>query len=167
LKAFNSHASTLEGIQKVIQHNSIHNNKIHHCGIFIEISSTFWLELTLVFKGRMVWDKYFPGVSAVLFLVDAADVERLPEAKKELDALLAAESLQNVPFLILGNKIDIPRCLSEEQLRNELGLGVHLTTGKVSHSFISHSFTPSLIHSFTPFISSFHLLNCDSLIRYR
>lgn len=45
-----------------------------------------------------------------LVLVDAFDKERLAESKRELDALL------NVPFLVLGNNIDIPYAASEEEL---------------------------------------------------
>ncbi|KAJ0091765.1 hypothetical protein Patl1_24921 [Pistacia atlantica] len=53
----------------------------------------------------------------------------LQEAKRELDALLSDEALANVPFLILGNKIDIPYAASEDELRFHLGL-TNFTTGK-------------------------------------
>jgi len=68
-------------------------------------------------------------VDAVVYLVDAVDKERFAESKKELDALLADDSLANVPFLVLGNKIDIPYAASEEELRYYLGLS-NFTTGK-------------------------------------
>ena len=68
-------------------------------------------------------------VDAVVYLVDAFDKERFAESKKELDALLSDESLANVPFLVLGNKIDIPYAASEEELRYHLGL-TNFTTGK-------------------------------------
>ncbi|KAK4338930.1 hypothetical protein RND71_040392 [Anisodus tanguticus] len=68
-------------------------------------------------------------VDTVVYLVDAYDRERFPESKNELDGLLSDESLANVPFLILGNKIDITSAASEDELRYHLGL-TGVTTGK-------------------------------------
>ena len=65
----------------------------------------------------------------MVYLVDACDKERFEESKKELDALLSDESLATVPFLILGNKIDIPYAASEDELRYRMGLS-NFTTGK-------------------------------------
>lgn len=63
-------------------------------------------------------------------MVDAADRERLHETKKELDSLLEMSELQNVPFVVFGNKIDKKESLKEEELREFLGLHFHQTYGK-------------------------------------
>ena len=71
---------------------------------------------------RRLWQDYFTTVDGVVYLVDAIDRGRFPEAKQELDALLTTEELQDVPFLVLGNKIDMPSAASEDELKYELGL---------------------------------------------
>eukprot|EP00992_Anisonema_acinus_P012500 TRINITY_DN8159_c0_g1_i1.p1 TRINITY_DN8159_c0_g1~~TRINITY_DN8159_c0_g1_i1.p1 ORF type:complete len:194 (+),score=47.74 TRINITY_DN8159_c0_g1_i1:55-636(+) len=80
-------------------------------------------------EARRLWRDYFTKVDAIVFLVDAADPSRFRESKQELDALLTQDDLQKVPFMILGNKIDIPSAVPEDALKEHLGLN-GLTTGK-------------------------------------
>ncbi|GJN07541.1 hypothetical protein PR202_ga25381 [Eleusine coracana subsp. coracana] len=68
-------------------------------------------------------------VDAVVYMVDAADGARFAESKAELDALLLDDALVGVPFLVLGNKIDLPYAVPEHDLRRYLGLD-GCTTGK-------------------------------------
>lgn len=76
---------------------------------------------------RKLWDDYMTEVDAIVFLVDSADRERFRDSREELNRLLSNEQLASVPFLILGNKIDLYGAVSEEQLKAELGIQ---TTGK-------------------------------------
>lgn len=68
-------------------------------------------------------------VDAIVYLVDAADRERFSESQRELNGLLSDDGLATVPFLVLGNKIDLPYAVSEDELRHYLGLSQY-TTGK-------------------------------------
>jgi len=80
-------------------------------------------------QARRVWKDYFPAVDGVVFLVDAFDRERMPEAKAELDSLLTDEQIAGAPVLVLGNKIDIAGACSEDEIRHYFGLHGQ-TTGK-------------------------------------
>jgi len=78
-------------------------------------------------QARRVWQDYFTTVDGIIFLVDAAAAFRFEESADELQSLLADESLADVPFLILGNKVDIPDAVSQEELTYRLGLDGQLT----------------------------------------
>ena len=61
-------------------------------------------------------------VDGVIFIVDASDSSRFESSKMELDKLLATEELKNVPFVVLGNKIDKRDAASEEDIRQIMKL---------------------------------------------
>ncbi|CAF0816726.1 unnamed protein product [Adineta steineri] len=80
-------------------------------------------------QARRVWKDYFPAVDSIVFLVDSVDRSRFAETKAELDSLLTDEQVANAPIVILGNKIDLPGAVSEQELRYVLGIST-ATTGK-------------------------------------
>lgn len=55
---------------------------------------------------RTMWERYCRGVSAIVFVIDAADNERFETAKVELHDILSKEGLKGIPVLVLGNKRD-------------------------------------------------------------
>jgi GTP-binding protein SAR1 len=76
-------------------------------------------------SARRLWSDYCVGTDCIIFVVDAADRERIDEASKELNHLLTASYIVDVPLLVLGNKVDVGYACSEAELRNRLGLELH------------------------------------------
>lgn len=74
---------------------------------------------------RRLWKEYSDHAHGIIFIVDASDRVRFPEAAKELAGVLEDTS---VPVLVLANKIDAPGAASEDELR--MALGLLQTTGK-------------------------------------
>ena len=91
---------------------------------------------------RDLWTDYFVACNAVIYLVDCNDRERFLESKAELDKLLSNDQLQGIPFLILGNKIDMQRAASEAELRQALGLQPHLTGKKTARGDLPKGMRP-------------------------
>lgn len=68
-------------------------------------------------------------VSGIIFLVDTADRERIPEARAELEALLSMDELSGVPFCVLGNKVDDMSAIGDvDELKEVMGLGMGMGT---------------------------------------
>jgi len=71
---------------------------------------------------RSMWERYCRGVSAIVFIVDAADKDAVPVAAEELHALLDKPSVEGIPLLVLGNKSDLPNKMSVDELIEALDL---------------------------------------------
>lgn len=81
---------------------------------------------------RDLWHHYYEGTSAIMFVIDSADIDRLDEARKELHALAAQPALAGRPFVILANKQDLPQALSVADIRAALQLETH-SFGRAIH----------------------------------
>jgi small GTP-binding protein len=73
---------------------------------------------------RSMWERYCRHVQAIVYVVDAADHERIDESSKLLHDLVARPTLQTVPLLVLGNKNDLPHALSTPELKARMRLQV-------------------------------------------
>ncbi|XP_075484295.1 ADP-ribosylation factor-like protein 8b [Primulina tabacum] len=71
---------------------------------------------------RSMWERYCRAVSAIVYVVDAADHENVNISKSELHDLLSKPSLSGIPLLVLGNKIDKPQALSKQALTDQMDL---------------------------------------------
>ncbi|CAL5368286.1 unnamed protein product [Camellia sinensis] len=71
---------------------------------------------------RSMWERYCRGVSAILYVVDAADRDSVPISRSELHDLFTKPSLAEIPLLVLGNKIDKSEALTKQALVDQLGL---------------------------------------------
>lgn len=71
---------------------------------------------------RVLWKFYTENKTAVIFVVDASDAERLVEAKEFLHNVMSNEDLVNAMLLVVSNKHDKANCLSEKDLEDQLDL---------------------------------------------
>ncbi|KAJ8983815.1 hypothetical protein NQ317_008941 [Molorchus minor] len=65
---------------------------------------------------RSMWERYCRGVNAIVYMVDAADSDKIEASRNELHNLLDKPQLAGIPVLVLGNKRDKPQALDENGL---------------------------------------------------
>ncbi len=71
---------------------------------------------------REYWANYFSKTSALIYVIDSADSDRLKEAGQELESLLQEDELLNVPLLVFANKQDLVHALGADEIVESLGL---------------------------------------------
>lgn len=72
---------------------------------------------------RPYWQGYYsPDTSAIIFVIDSTDKDRMKEVEGELNTLLEEEKLTGVPMLIFANKQDLEGALSAKEISEELAL---------------------------------------------
>ncbi|MBD3191324.1 MAG: GTP-binding protein [Candidatus Heimdallarchaeota archaeon] len=81
---------------------------------------------------RSLWPTLMKGASAIIFVIDAADIQRLDEAKNELWKVLLDPEYIEAPLLIVANKQDLPEALSVSELIDKLDLDNLKKMGKRS-----------------------------------
>ena len=71
---------------------------------------------------RSLWTTLMRGASAIIFVIDSADRERLDEAKDELWKVLLNGEYIEAPLLIVANKQDLPAALSIQEIIERFNL---------------------------------------------
>ena len=65
---------------------------------------------------RSMWERYCRGVNAIVYVVDASDIEKIEQSKKELFDLLTKPPLAGIPLLVLGNKNDLKESIGVPEI---------------------------------------------------
>ena len=69
---------------------------------------------------REFWRHHFTGTQGAVFVVDAADRDRLADARAALETVAADEQLANAAVLVLANKQDAPNAVPPAELEQLL-----------------------------------------------
>ncbi|KAM9843352.1 ADP-ribosylation factor-like protein 4D [Aulostomus maculatus] len=73
-------------------------------------------------KLRPLWKSYTRRTDGLVFVVDAAETERMEEAKVELNRITRSAENQGVPVLVLANKQDLDGAMSASEVEKLLAL---------------------------------------------
>lgn len=71
---------------------------------------------------RDLWQHYYEGAHAIIFVVDSNDAGRFEEAKKQLSLILQEEKLRDALLLVYANKQDMARAASVLSIADSLSL---------------------------------------------
>ncbi|MEX2680960.1 MAG: ADP-ribosylation factor-like protein [Candidatus Sigynarchaeota archaeon] len=106
-------------------------------GKYLEHSPTLGIEVTSIVLGRIkfqfsdlggqvafrsTWMNHWADPDLLVFMIDAADASRFPEAKAALWSILDKPEAKGKPLLVISNKVDLPDARSIETVKNALGL---------------------------------------------
>jgi len=73
-------------------------------------------------KYQPLWDHYYEDAQGIIFVVDAADQQKLAEARSVLHGVLTKPTLKcrKIPMLVLCNKMDLPQALQPHDIASSL-----------------------------------------------
>jgi len=74
-------------------------------------------------KLRHLWHHYYEGSNALIYVVDSNDVERMEEAREEMQGILESDAFPaDAVVLVFANKQDLPRALAPSEVADKMGL---------------------------------------------
>ena len=71
---------------------------------------------------RPYWRCYYPNTTAIVYVVDSCDKERIPTSKEELQGILEEDELRDCIIMVFANKQDLPEAATEVEITEGLGL---------------------------------------------
>ncbi len=90
--------------------------------MFRNISVTLW-DMCGQEEVRKNWNHFYKNSSAIIFVVDATDTNRIRLAAEELHKIVAQPNpILNAPILILANKMDLVHALAISEVSQQLEL---------------------------------------------
>ncbi|HUT81392.1 MAG TPA: Arf family protein [Candidatus Bathyarchaeia archaeon] len=69
---------------------------------------------------RLLWVDYLNTVDLAIYVIDSSDYERLEESLSEFQKMLVLTEANDIPILILLNKIDLPNSISALDIGQKL-----------------------------------------------
>ncbi|KAK5780978.1 Arf family GTPase ARF3 PWA37_001889 [Arxiozyma heterogenica] len=75
---------------------------------------------------RPLWRHYFPATTALIFVIDSSDHDRMKEAKEELYSIISEKEMENVVLLVLANKQDLKNAMKPQDVSDFLQLETNL-----------------------------------------
>ena len=69
---------------------------------------------------QALWESYIPDCHGLIWLVDAADRDKIPQSRVALQKVLARPELSPLPLLILANKQDLPGAAPASEVADQL-----------------------------------------------
>ena len=111
--------------RREVQYCDKSRKKEEKTSIFIWVPLTYFSFKKFSFAYVKYYLSKFPvfrGVNAIVYMVDAADPEKIEASRNELHNLLEKPQLAGIPVLVLGNKRDLPEALDENGLIEKMNL---------------------------------------------
>jgi len=87
--------------------------------VYKNISFTVW-DVGGQDRIRPLWRHYYDDTDGVIYVVDAADRNRVQTAKKEFQGILSEEALRDAAVLVFANKQDLPNAFTVAELADAL-----------------------------------------------
>jgi len=85
------------------------------------LSMTIW-DIGGQDKIRKLWSYYYSGTSALIYVVDSSDLDRIDEARDEMWSVLNNDEMEHKPVMIFANKQDHIDALNAVQITERFGL---------------------------------------------